>query len=197
MQLPWDHPPWAPYDASHLLPSIQIRSQGLTPSQGFPPSPPAGSLCLITARSPQGSPSGGGASGFTARLWQHPWYHLMCLAPQLTWDTCQTRQDLLIFVSLTRCTASGSLWTLNINSNEWLFFFSFFGCPTACGVPGPAIRTKLQSQQCQILNPMCQGGDWTCIPGLQRLLWSHCATTGTPNEERLQRCLWAFELVGL
>ena len=70
----------------------------------------------------------------------------------------------------------------------WLFFPPFFwgGHPTASGVAGLGIRSKLQLwpmpqlQQCWILNPLCQAGDWACMPVLQRHCWSCCATTGNP-----------------
>ena len=54
------------------------------------------------------------------------------------------------------------------------FFFSFFGCPVACGVPWLRITSelqlqpKLQPQQHQILNPLGQAGDLTCILALPR-----------------------------
>ena len=66
------------------------------------------------------------------------------------------------------------------------FFLSFFFSvhPTAYGVPNPGIRSGLQLQptqlrQCQILNPLCQDGDGTCFPALQRHRRSHSTTAGT------------------
>ena len=38
----------------------------------------------------------------------------------------------------------------------------------------------LPLQQHQIPSPLCQAGDRTCIPGLQRHCQSHCAIVGTP-----------------
>lgn len=37
-----------------------------------------------------------------------------------------------------------------------IYIFFFFGHPTACGVSGPGIRSKLQ--QCWILNPSLEPG---------------------------------------
>ena len=67
------------------------------------------------------------------------------------------------------------------------FFVCFFFChPVACGVSRPGIRSevqlgpKAQLWQCQILNPLCWAGDWTCVPVLQRSHQSHCVTLGAP-----------------
>ena len=68
----------------------------------------------------------------------------------------------------------------------FFFFFSFFGHPTAYRVPRPGIRSKtwlqpkLELHQHQILNPLCQAGDWTWDPVLPRHCRSHWATAGTP-----------------
>ena len=68
------------------------------------------------------------------------------------------------------------------------FLFFFFGHPMAYGVPGPGIRfqpksrPKQQLWQCQILNPLCQAGDRTCLPALPRRHPPRCATAGTPKE---------------
>ena len=62
----------------------------------------------------------------------------------------------------------------------------FFHCPVAYGIPRPGIRSKPQMrpkpqlQQCQILNPLCQPRDWTCIPTLPRRCLSCCTTAGSP-----------------
>ena len=68
----------------------------------------------------------------------------------------------------------------------FLFFsFLFFGFPMAYGVHWPGIRSQLQLQPMiqlqkhQILNPLCQAGNWTCFPALQRYSWSPCTTAGT------------------
>ena len=67
----------------------------------------------------------------------------------------------------------------------FIFIFSFFGCPTAYGIPRRGIRHELQLwfkpqlYQCWILNPLCWAGDWTCVPALPRRYWSLCATSGT------------------
>ena len=67
------------------------------------------------------------------------------------------------------------------------FFFPFWATPQQYGVPGPGTVSELQLlpmlklQQHQILNPLCQAGDWTCVPVLQRPGRSHCATVGTPK----------------
>ena len=51
-------------------------------------------------------------------------------------------------------------------------FFFFFGPLVADGVPGPRIRSepqfqpKLQLQQRQILNPLCQARNRTFVPVL-------------------------------
>ena len=56
----------------------------------------------------------------------------------------------------------------------------------AFGVPGPGARSELQLwpelqlQQHQILNPLCQARDGTCVPVLPRRHRSHCTTAGTP-----------------
>ena len=54
-------------------------------------------------------------------------------------------------------------------------------------VPEPGIRSKPQLQptmpqmhQDWILNLLCQTGDRTCVPVLQKRLWSHCAMAGIP-----------------
>ena len=66
------------------------------------------------------------------------------------------------------------------------FSFYFSGCPKAYGVSRPGIRSELQLQpkpqlrRCQILNPLCQAGDQTCVPGLPRYFPSCCTTEGTP-----------------
>ena len=68
------------------------------------------------------------------------------------------------------------LFPLPLISFHWFFFhcFFFFGCPVAHGVPRPWFRSKAQLQpkpqlwQHQNLNPLCQAGDWTCVPGLSR-----------------------------
>ena len=71
-------------------------------------------------------------------------------------------------------------------TSPYFFFFSFFGRPTAYGVPRPGIRfepqlqTKPQPWQRQILNPLCRAGDQTCIPALPRRHRSCCTTAGTP-----------------
>lgn len=40
--------------------------------------------------------------------------------------------------------------------------------------------TAVATRSCQNLNPLCQTGDFTCIPMLQGHIQSHCATAGTP-----------------
>ena len=55
----------------------------------------------------------------------------------------------------------------------------------AYGAPGPEIRSKPhlwpmpQLQQLQILSPLCQAGNQTCVPMLQKRRQSRCATAGT------------------
>ena len=59
----------------------------------------------------------------------------------------------------------------------------FLGGSTAYGSgirSKPQLQPMLQLRQHQILNPLCQATDWTCIPALQSFRWSHCATAGTP-----------------
>ena len=46
--------------------------------------------------------------------------------------------------------------------------------------PKPQFWPTPQWQLCWILNPLCQAGDWTCVPALQRCHRSHCTTPGTP-----------------
>lgn len=55
------------------------------------------------------------------------------------------------------------------------FFFSFFYYSLAYGVPG------LQVKQHQIINLLCQVGDQTWVPGLQRQCRFCCVTARTPN----------------
>ena len=67
------------------------------------------------------------------------------------------------------------------------FFCLFvFGCPEAelLGRGSDPIQqpwTKPQLWQRQILNPLCQAGDRTCIPVLLRCCWFCCATAGAPH----------------
>ena len=73
-----------------------------------------------------------------------------------------------------------------INYDFLLIFFSFFGFPAACKVPGPGIRSKPQLQptlqlwQRWILNPLYCLKDLTCIPALQRCRQPQWATARTP-----------------
>ena len=80
----------------------------------------------------------------------------------------------------------------------WGFFFGgggvFLDHPSAHGVPGPGIRSRLgirselrsqpkpQLWQHQIFNPVSLAGDGTCILALSRCLWYCYATMGTPLE---------------
>lgn len=79
----------------------------------------------------------------------------------------------------------------NRNDNRHHFFFSFFGHPKAYGLPRLGIRSKPQKQhtpqlqqhqQHQILNPLCQAWNQTCVPELQR----HWQSTASRQE--LQDC---------
>ena len=84
--------------------------------------------------------------------------------------------------------ASSTFSSLSVSgiSLSKFFFFSFFSCPAAYGVPRPGIRSKPRSGpksqlwQCWILNPLCQAGDLTCVPLLPRCCQSRCVTAGTP-----------------
>ena len=82
------------------------------------------------------------------------------------------------------------LWYTNLSQeSQFLFlylFFPFIGCPVACGVPGPGIRSELLQQQRWILNPLRQAGNWTCIPVLQRHSRSHCTRVGTTHWDDLR-----------
>ena len=55
-------------------------------------------------------------------------------------------------------------WCAGVDLYCLFLFFSFFGCHTAYGVPGPGIRYKLQPLpnlkmgQHQIPNPLCWAG---------------------------------------
>ena len=66
------------------------------------------------------------------------------------------------------------------------FFFSFFGHPTAYGVPKPGIRWSCHCDlyhnhsNARSFNPLCWAGDWTCVPGLQRHHQSPVAIVETP-----------------
>ena len=67
------------------------------------------------------------------------------------------------------------------------FYFFICGCPAAYGTPRPGIRSepqlqpKPQLQPYQILNPLCQAGDQTCIPALLRGHQSCGTTVGAPE----------------
>ena len=71
------------------------------------------------------------------------------------------------------------------DQKKFFFYFYFFVAPWDMEVPGPGIRSKLQLQPipqlrpCWILNPLCQTGDQTCVPVLQRHCRSHWAIVGT------------------
>ena len=73
-----------------------------------------------------------------------------------------------------------------------VFRFSFYGCPMACGVPGPGIRSEVQLQprlqlwQCRILHPLCRVADQTYVPGLPRCHRPCCIKVGTPAQVFLQ-----------
>ena len=66
-------------------------------------------------------------------------------------------------------------------------FFFFFGHPATYGVPRPGIRSELQLQpklqqlQRQILNPLCQTEDQTCVPVFPRCHKCPCITMRTPS----------------
>ena len=54
--------------------------------------------------------------------------------------------------------------------------FLFLGHPEADGIPGPAIRFKLQLRQRQIRNPPCQAGRLNLHPSAPETLpipWHH------------------------
>ena len=79
--------------------------------------------------------------------------------------------------------SSGALCTHPVHSCQPSAFYvisqrysSLFGHPTACGVPGPGIRSELQ--QHQIFNPRCGARDGTCVPALPRFCR---VTAGTPH----------------
>ena len=63
----------------------------------------------------------------------------------------------------------------------YLFFFSFFGCPMAYGIPGPGIRSKLQLRpkpqlwQLQIPNTLCWWGSdlHPSAPKMPQILLHH------------------------
>ena len=67
-----------------------------------------------------------------------------------------------------------------------LLLSSFLATPWHMEVPRPGIRSEPQLwpapklQQHQILNPLCQARDGTCVPMLQRHQQSCCTTTGAP-----------------
>ena len=65
-----------------------------------------------------------------------------------------------------------------------IFFFLFSAVPPYMEFPGqgsdPRHSCNLsQLWQCQILKPLCQTRNRTCIPELPRCWWSHCTTAGT------------------
>ena len=100
---------------------------------------------------------------------------------------------------------------LVINNQKWYLFFSFcflglhlwhmevsrlgveselqlLACTTATATQDPSCICDLHhsSQQCQILNPLSEARDWTCI--LKDSSWVHyCwATEGTPGNDILK-----------
>ena len=67
------------------------------------------------------------------------------------------------------------LWNLFVH----LFVcFYYLAAPWHMEFPGPGIRSELQLPH-WILNPLCQAGDWTCVPELQTCCQTHCTTAGT------------------
>ena len=84
---------------------------------------------------------------------------------------------------------SHQLWVVFFPfSHPFFFFFFFFPFSFLAiphGVPGPGIRSELKSWpkpqvwQRQILNPLCQAQDQTCVPALPRCGRSHCTTAKT------------------
>ena len=72
-------------------------------------------------------------------------------------------------------------------NNMSFFFFSFWpsrgmwSCLGRNQIQAAVSTSKVQLRQCWISNPLCQAGDWTCVPVLPRRCWSCCATAGTPR----------------
>ena len=95
-----------------------------------------------------------------------------------------------LLISLIQCACIGGQCQPHF---LFLFCFSIFGHPVACGISGPGFRSKPQSlpkpqlQQCQIFNPLGQARDWTCVPVLPRCCQFCCAIAGTPQ---LHFSLW-------
>ena len=69
----------------------------------------------------------------------------------------------------------------------WDFFYFFFSWPP-CSIWSSRARDGIQAAVLTYaiatagsFNPLCQTGDQTCIPMLQRRCWSPCTTVGTPK----------------
>ena len=96
----------------------------------------------------------------------------------LTWPWSQTMTELFCFF----------LFFLFFLSFFFFFFcFSFLATLWHMEFPGqgsaPSHTWDLH-HTCSyvgILNPLCQTGDWTCVPALLRQCWSCCATAGYPK----------------
>ena len=85
-------------------------------------------------------------------------------------------------------TSGGYLTCFQRKRTSACYFFIFiFDCPEIYRVPGPRIKSELQScskpqlWQCQIPKLPCWASDWTWIPVLPRCHWFRCATVGIIN----------------
>ena len=89
-------------------------------------------------------------------------------------------------------TQGGTLWS---QCAWWFFFFSslslfffFFACPEAYGSSlGPGSDLNQSFNLCHSyssagsFNPLCLGGDGTCVLAPQRCCWCCCTPLGTPR----------------
>ena len=83
---------------------------------------------------------------------------------------------------------------------RFILLIYFLAAPWHMGFPGPGIRSEPQlwpmlRLQCQILNPLCWAGDWTCVLVLQRCSGSWCAIV--PQWELFWWGLASFHLLDI
>ena len=79
----------------------------------------------------------------------------------------------------------------------YFLFFPFLPAPWHMEFPGQGSFSSslqlwpLRSCSNTRFNPLCQAGDQTCVPALQRCHQSHCATMGTPH--LMMFCVCCFQ----
>ena len=83
---------------------------------------------------------------------------------------------------LKRRWAISGAWKLDFSGKLSFLAFSFLATPQHMEFPGQGSdpSSSCYLRQRQILNPLYQAKDQTCIPALKRYLWSPCATAETP-----------------